>query len=483
MAITVNLYTFAKKVNSTGRPSASPLAIDCILKEACSVIYPVIGINKGATWNPSVYNYAQISAFSRYYYVNDWSYAEGLWWASLSVDALATWKSTILNSTAYIARASKNYDGAIIDTMFPAKSTFSVDVGRWNGSGLGPYTPWTNNLSNGFYIVGVINNDDDSIGAVSYYVFTPSQFAAFKAYLMGDLGWSGIVATVTDVSENLFKALYNPFQYISSVLWFPFAFPAGYGTAISTIKIGWWDIAGISCLRLDTFYYSTASDLQASAHPDSATRGVFLNGAPYSQYTLFAPPFGEFELDASYFPGATYSDGYTSVTCSIVVDLISGMGRLSVSAGGSTILYTQTQIAISIQIAQQYAENNAGETLDTVAQGALTGIKQTLFGGSSDQTAEIGIFDAVNIGTVHMMQTNANGSLCQFMSAFFLKCKHYNMTSDAYHDKGRPVCMESSLSSYSNEYVQTVGAHVAIAGTESEISLVNDTLDGGVYLE
>ena len=483
MSITVNLYTFAKKVNSTGRPSTSPVAVECVLKDGCSIIYPVIGLDKGITWNPAAYNYAQIASFNRYYYINDWSFAEGLWWASLSVDALATWKNGILNSTAYIARASKNYDGAIIDTMFPAKSTFTFNIGRWNGSGQGPYTPWTNNLENGFYIVGIINNDNDSIGAVSYYVFTPSQFAAFKAYLMGDLGWSGVIATVTDVSENLFKALYNPFQYISSVLWYPFSFPAGYGTSISTIKIGWWDITGISCQRLDAFHYATTNTISASAHPDSATRGVFLNGAPYSQYTLFAPPFGEFELDASCFPGATYTNGYTNVECSIVVDLISGNGRLSVYVGELTVLYTQTQIAIPIQIAQQYAENNAGETLDTIAQGALTGIKQTLFGGSSNQTAELGIFDAINIGTVHMMQMNSNGSLCQFMSAFFLKCKHYDMTNDAYHDKGRPVCVESTLSAYANEYVQTVGAHVAIAGTETEITLVNDTLDGGVFLE
>lgn len=483
MSIAVNLYTFAKKVNSTGRPSTSPLALDCVLKDNCSVIYPVIGIDRGITWNPSSYNYAQISAFHRYYYVNDWSFAEGLWWAALSVDALATWRGAILDSEAYIARSSKNYDGAIIDTMFPAKSTFDSYIARWNGSGAGPYTPWTNNFNNGFYIVGIINNDTNSLGAVSYYAFTPSQFADFKAYLMGDLGWSGIIATVTDVSENLFKALYNPFQYVASVLWYPFSFPSGYGSAITTIKVGWWDITGISCYRLTSYYYSTASNILVDEHPQSYLRGVFLNGAPYSLYTIYAPPFGEFALDATVFPSAEYVNGYASVSCSIVVDLISGMGSLSVSVGNTRILYTQTQVAIPIQIAQLYAENNKGDTLSTISQAAITGIKQLFGGSNSDQIADIGIKDALSIGTTHMMQTGANGSLCQFTTPFIIVCRHYHITEDAVFDKGRPVCRESSLITYTGEYIQTVGAHIPLEATEPEIITVNSTLDGGVFLE
>ena len=485
MSIAVNLYTFAKKVNSTGRPSTSPLVLNCVLKDSCSIIYPVIGIDKGLTWNPAAYNYAYISAFNRYYYVNDWSFAEGLWWAAMGVDALATWRGSILDSEAYIVRASKNADGAIVDSMFPAKSTYDYDLARWNGSGLGPYTPWTNNFNNGFYVVGVINNDTNSLGAVSYYAFTPAQFASFKGYLLGDVTWTGILTTNPDIGENLFKALFNPFQYISTVLWFPFTFPTEYGTAITSLKFGWWEIQNISCYRINSFYYATSSNLQVSEHPQSATRGVYLNGSPYSDYRLFAPPFGEFELDASFFTTAQYVSGFTSVPCSIVVDLISGMGSLTVSVGAPSarILYVQSQIAISIQIAQLYTENNMGDTMSTVAQSAVSAVKR-LFGASEgSQKADIGIIDALSVGTVHMMQTGSNGSLCQFSTPFFIGCKHYEMADDAVFDKGRPVCKESGLSTYSGEYVQTVGAHIPLSGTETEITAVNDALDGGVFLE
>lgn len=483
MSITVNLYTFAKKVNSTGRPSTSPLALDCVLKDSCSIIYPVIGVDRGITWNPSSYNYAQISAFNRYYYVNDWSFAEGLWWAALSVDALASWRSEIYGTTEYVGRAASTYDGAIIDILFPAKSTYALNVVRWNGAGLGPYTPWTNNIDSGFYVVGIINNDSNSLGAVSYYAFTPSQFANLKSYLLGDVTWTGILATNPDIGENLFKALFNPFQYITTIYWYPFSVPSGIGDSISSIKFGWWEIQNISGYRLTNYYHLIASTLQVLNHPEARNRGVFLNGGPYSKYILYAPPFGEFELDAGAFPNAAYTNNYTPVSCSIVVDLISGQGKLTVTVDGRPQLVNQTQIAISIQIAQLSSEKSAEWTGRVAEQGLSTLISNTLGSSQGERIVNMGVQDAISIGDVRMMQTGSNGTLCQFMSPFFIACIYYDMTDDANTDKGRPLCKEVLLSTLAPGYVITAGSHVAIAGTETEISAVNGALDGGVFLE
>ena len=486
MAITVQLYTFAKKINSTARPSSAPAAFDCVLKEGCSIIYPAIGIDNGAAWNPSAYNYAHIAAFDRYYYVSDWSYSGGLWWASLTVDALATWRSTIYNTTEYVLRAASAYDGAIIDTMFPAKSTYNYSISRWDGAGSGPYTPWTNNLNNGFYVAGIINNDNNSIGAVSYYAFTPSQFANFKNYLMGSVDWTGILATNPDIGENLFKALFDPFQYITSVYWFPFSFPSGYGTSIASIKVGWWEIQNVSCYRLNSYYYSMSSTININQHPLAPTRGAYLNSSPYTEYYLYAPPFGEFILDGSFFPSAVYTGGATGVTCTIVIDLITGMGALSVSLDTSPsdarLLYNQSQIAIPIQIAQIYNETNQGDTINTIAEAAVAAAKRMLGASEGNRITDMGVMDAISLGSVHMSQAGSNGSLCQFSAAFFIGCKYYNITDNAYTDKGRPLCQERQLSTLAPGYVITAGSHVALAGTDYEIGAVNDALDGGVFL-
>lgn len=483
----VDFYTFAKKKNSTSRPASSPTTYDCVLKDGCSIVNPIIGLDIGRITSPSSYNYAQITSFSRYYYVTDWYWDKGLWWAKLTVDALATWRASIYNTSEYVVRAASSYDGAIIDTMFPAKSTYNYSISRWAGSGSGPYTPWTNNLNNGFYVVGIINNDNNSIGAVSYYAFTPSQFANFKNYLLGSVDWTGILATNPDIGENLFKALFDPFQYITSVFWFPFSFPSGYGTSITSIKVGWWEIQNVSCSRINSYYYSVSNTLNINQHPLAPTRGVYLNGSPYTEYYLYAPPFGEFVLDGSFFPSAGYTGGATGVTCTIVIDLITGMGTLSVSLdtspSDSRLLYNQAQIAIPIQIAQIYNENNAGDTTNAIAEAAVSAVKRIFGASEGNRIADVGIMDAISIGSVHMAQSGSTGSLCQFSAVFFIGCKYYNITDSAYTDKGRPLCSVRLLSTLAPGYVITANSHIELSGTDYEILAVNNALDGGVFLE
>lgn len=491
MAITVDLYSFAKKHNSTAIPSSAPVSFACELKESCSIINPIIIINNGPTWNPSSYNYAAITAFNRFYYVSDWVYANGKWYADLSVDVLASYKSSILNNTAYVARASKTYDGTIADNLFPAKTSLSGSwVSEWNTVQT-PKSPWVNTFSNGFYVVGIVNNDGDSIGAVSYYAFTPSQFATLKTFLLGDTTWTGIMTTNPDIGENLYKSLFNPFQYISSVNWFPIAFNASWGTSISSLKFGWWVINNLFCYRLTSYETVISSTMMIGSHPQSDERGRYLNGPPYSLYRMVAPPFGEFELDGSLLYDAQYTQydtvKATNISVEITVDFISGSGVLHASCnnGGEffTLLLAQSAVAVPIQIAQ-ITSDKWGEIRNTAETGAKilsSALSADISGVVSNATT--GIFNAIESRIPHMQQQGNNGSLAIYNQDFRIECIYYTMADDALADKGRPLCKEVSLSTLSPGYVLVVGAHVAITGTESEIASINSLLDGGVYLE
>lgn len=496
MAIVVNLYTFAKKVNSTGRPASSPLSVDCVLKDSCSIIYPVIGLDKGLTWNPAAYNYAYISAFNRYYYVNDWSFAEGLWWASLGVDALASWKDEILSDSAYILRSTDHWDGAIIDGMYPAKSTYKYQRSTWQG-----VSPWSYFLTDGFYSVGIINSDASSMGAVSYYAFSSSEFATLKSFLLSDVTWTGILQTNPDIGENLYKSLFNPFQYITSVQWFPFAFPSDHGTAVSSIKIGWWEVPQIPCKRITDFRHEITGTLSAYAHSLFEERGAFVNGAPYSKYRLVAPPFGEFELEASYFAMANFSGGVlpsqntTPLVITIIVDLMTGTAALSASLSNTgaerapSLLLTQTTLAIPIQLAQISSAVTAESTMSILEQsvtslakgviGAITGSGDT--SGSGRFSVE-GILDAIAVGENRMAQMGSNGSLAQFTIAFFLDSIHYDLVDANWVENGQPVCEYRDLIDFSGEFVLTEKADIVIPATEQEITAVNDALNRGIYL-
>lgn len=96
MAINITFFSFSKKMNSTSQPSGG-LVTSCDLKRGTDVLNPQIIINRRDMSN---YNYAYIPAFSRYYWINNWSVDGGLWYGALSVDALASWKAEIGSTDA-----------------------------------------------------------------------------------------------------------------------------------------------------------------------------------------------------------------------------------------------------------------------------------------------------------------------------------------------------------------------------------------------
>lgn len=76
------------------------------LKEETSVVNPVILIEID---NPTMYNYAYIPEFRRYYFIDDiTSVRKNLWRLSLSVDVLESFKNEILELSAIISD-TENY--------------------------------------------------------------------------------------------------------------------------------------------------------------------------------------------------------------------------------------------------------------------------------------------------------------------------------------------------------------------------------------
>ena len=91
-----NLYLykqFAKKENSTKVPPSGTLtlALQGILKEPCSIMTPVIKIERlPADAIPGDYTYARWVQADRYYFIEDWVWVNGLWEVHRKEDVLAT---------------------------------------------------------------------------------------------------------------------------------------------------------------------------------------------------------------------------------------------------------------------------------------------------------------------------------------------------------------------------------------------------------
>ena len=290
--LSVTLYQFKKRENSTKRPDSAVTqkTHNAVLKMPTSLIRPELTFDFGINGNPSYYNYAYISDLGgRYYFITDWTVKEGhLWTAHMEVDVLASWKINIGESTQYVTRSAFASDGSIIDGLYPAKgdvtlSAESTDI--W---------PIVTAISGGSYVVGIVNNSADAIGAVAYYVFNEVQFRAFMAYLMGDVSWAG---QIDEISADLLKVLFNPMQYITSVMWYPDSAPSG--TKVTSIPFGWWNLP-VSAAKLKTEGVPpSAAPITIPKHPEADARGKYLNAAPFSQYTFDSRVWGVIPIDTT----------------------------------------------------------------------------------------------------------------------------------------------------------------------------------------
>ncbi|MBQ1774917.1 MAG: hypothetical protein IIZ95_01100, partial [Erysipelotrichaceae bacterium] len=115
--MTLTIYQFAKKNNSTAQPPATAQSRQYtgLLIDDTNVVNPMIRLLyvTNASY-PVNYNYAYIPDLGRYYFIDSWKWTAEGWIASMTVDVLATYKTQIGAMSLYIERADNAYDGRII---------------------------------------------------------------------------------------------------------------------------------------------------------------------------------------------------------------------------------------------------------------------------------------------------------------------------------------------------------------------------------
>ena len=293
----VYLFQFTKKINSTARPAlADGKEVICQLKEETSFLYPTIKVSPdiiGGTFSPSLFNYAYIPYWQRYYYIKDWVYLNGTWECSCAVDVLASFKSAIGGTSAYIIRAASQYNGDIIDGFYPTTSVYAIRKQSVSSD------IYHTTLAGGSYVLGCINNQSSNrFGAVTYYALTDSQMASVLNYLFSSNIYNN--SNISEMGEGLYKSLFDPFQYIVSCMWFPYPTTAISSGTTTDVKVGYWStgINGkIANYLIKEIGFKTYQPIYR--HPQIA-RGAYLDHAPYTRLTLYYAPFGEIPIDTSF---------------------------------------------------------------------------------------------------------------------------------------------------------------------------------------
>lgn len=463
MAIKVNFYRFTKKENSTARPSGSGTELDCVLKDSSSIFFPVIKLNLGAASAPS-FNYCIIPNFNRWYYITNWEWDRGLWYASLQVDVLATYKPEIGNSSLYALRASNSWDGRIVDNLYPTKSecTFTnITIQQ-------PFNAMTPAL--GFFVIGIASIEGD-FGSICYYAMKKSEMANFISTMLSDTFFTNTVGiNLADASAGLQKSLIDPLQYIKSCIYIPLDitdFPSSF-TAVSSIKIFAWDVP-IHCRKVSNsipyaFFYQ---NVPIPKHPQRASRGAFTDLSPYSNYQLILPPFGNFEIDS------TALSGSTAITIYCRIDLPTGLGIVKIDNDDEyTLSSIESQIGVPIQLSQIMPDysgfvGNVGGSIASAASGNIGG-------------ALMGLGSAVASLVPKVNTIGSGGSYAQLSGIWQLQAQFFEIVDDDINHNGRPLCQMVTPSS---GYYLIQDGDVPIDGTKEEAIELKRYLEGGFYYE
>lgn len=476
----VYMFGYAKKKNSTAFPqnNLGTLFNNVQLKEETSVLHPVLIFNPNSTGMPTpftanYFTYAYIPTFSRYYFVQDWQYLNGVWECDLNVDVLASYKTQIGNTSAYVLRSASSSDGAICDTLYPCKTGL-----QYNNDFFSMALSAT-----GLYVVGIISNSSYATdGAVTYYMMTASELGQLKSFLLSDafLSLAGL-GNLQDIPNDFIKSYFNPFEYIVSCRFFPvdYAVATTQATAVSSIDIGWWTMT-LSTKRMPSGYYADiqSNTATAGAHPQASTRGSFLNHAPYTQRIMVHPMLGTIPLDANKI------DAGDQLTVATRIDFTTGEALTYVGdATKNLTLYTQSyQFAINIQLAQisqdmfsmtRSAVSTVGGLIGGFATGGVIG---AIAGAAS------GIFNTLEASQPILSSSGSNGNRSVYHVPVYLQAFYNIMVDEDNTDRGRPLCKVKTLSTLSG-YILCSEAHANFSCYDSERDAIEGYLNSGFFYE
>ena len=471
-------YSFSKKDNSTAIPTDAGTVFNCVLKEPSSIINPtlILQFEFGAVPN---YNYARIDAFGRYYHVVNWTALNaGRWAVDLKCDVLASYKSTIGNSTFLVERASADFDGYITDTLYPATQNKEQTVLSYSPtSATWGLLTLASSYENGYFVLCVTNADDATFG---YYVMSYSEFMQFKYALYHDISWydGGSIA------DGVKKSIANPYQYINSCIWFPCAVQTK-GSKVD-IEFGFWNSHVQAYRMADNALLESVFGINASTlpkHPQSSTRGQYLNCNPYTKLSVLMNPWGSFELNPAFI-----AKGY-ALKCTLRIDFVTGQGFLKIESApetagtignGKELLYSSSCVfGVPISITQR--------TVDYSGHGMFAGGFATALTGHPvlGVTAMLGgaLKSSVDLFNPSVSTKGQAGSLASLTAPYNFYFEHYLLTEEDNASEGRPLMKNKQINTLSG-FVKTAEADFSGAiGSVSEREELKSFLLNGFYYE
>ena len=468
MAFPVSLWKITKRENSTYRPTGNATIYQCVSNADFDILSPDIPLNIGLAENPTAWNYAYIAAFNRFYFITDWRVQNGMWWCSLKCDVLASWRDEIGGQGLYVDRSAAEFDGNIVDTTYPGTADFSVTSVPFTLTDSDQHAWKTNGAySDGTFIMGVIGKG----GAVNFWAFPYTNYLNFmRAVFNYDYGFA----------DEQIKAVFNPIQYITSVIWVPFVYA---GTGTTDVEFGWWSIGGQNAggysLGAGAVHSFTAA-VNLPKHPQQA-RGAWLNGPQFTRYLLKLPCFGMLDIQ-----GFDMVDA-TSVTISVDLDMSTGKAIAYVKPNTVSVntQVVEFQAGVNVQVSQ-IMSNTWSNLANAARRTGETGAKITNSVAAAFNTIASGVGSLVGISSVDFTDkvstAGTTGSMAATLIDGALIGVFQLLAEENLPDRGRPLCKRRTLGNL-NGFMQISDADISIPCTLTELAQIRAYMNGGFFYE
>lgn len=474
MAITVYFTTESKRENST-KQLTMPISHSCTFKNGCSMLNPTLFLEIETEDFP---NYTGFKIEDRYYNITDIrTVRNNLFEVSGEIDVLATYKTNILATTAYVIFDTVP-NTELVDSRLPMRTTKSVST----SSSACPLV-----VDSGCYILSLTGSHDTT----GVYKVSQSELA-------------GLIDDVTNIMDDFFPQTTPPdpssytgldgkFQYIGDTLQFIAErlkraignffgagnipenirecrfIPFNRGTTLGQqqIFLGTYETqTQLSKLNTDTIVDSTSVSIPWQVSD-------FRRRSPFTEVYLYIPYIGMVKLSSENLAGQS------SVTVQYALCVRDGSLIVTVTSGSEILGQYNANVSAAVPIG--VSNINIPRAAQSIIQGAGTiaannpvglGLAAIQFGGSvTPNFSCIGGLDGI-------AATAANQNITCYTV--------FHDTNVAPNSEiatiGAPTMAPKSLATLTG-FVQTNSASVEGAMSSPERNKINRLLDSGIFIE
>ena len=469
---TAYIYTTAKRHNSTLAPTGGT-SITVELKGGSDIINPVFLLATSG----GLPNYSMIAFEGRYYFVTGIkNIRKDLWEIYCHVDVLATYKSNIQAMSPYVLYYTHS-NSEISDHRLSIKTTQTTqrNTAAFGQFGKGSAFVLTAVGQDGVASYAMIESSLHGLIEQSFFTsldnnlnnITPVDSSGSTGQTIADaIRW---FADMLQTEIGSFTYSDNAPGNIKSCHILPIQY-ASIGGTVTQIYLGRMNTGKTGLLITDRIF----TDSVSVAIPWQASD--WRRNAPYHELFLYIPCVGLTQISPSDVIGES------SITVKISMDKFSGDSVVEVKTSTKTIAYytgnfatpypvgasqitpAKAATAIGSAVAALAASANPAVTLGMASLGLANQIAPNVTCiGANGGGAILGIdADKVNCISIFHDTTVSPGSVSA--------------------EKGTPYNGVLSLSGVSG-YVQTAGASVSGAMTDTEREEINQLMDGGFYIE